>query len=127
MIINLDNVKNITLCYENGEGHPIEKQHILGFNIQRRLKPPKTIYPYKGKATHRIKTFEIVLQDIDYSLRTDLAQLIVRYDDGSYDHFFIVWGSDDCTWDHSSLQKVHRKDNIISLTSNCESSFITNE
>lgn len=124
MKMNLDNVNNIVFCYENGEGDIIEKKHILAFNIKRKLNPPKTIYNYKSKATHRIKTFEIALQNIDYSLRTDLAQLIVKYNDNSYDHFFMVWGNDDCCWDHSSLQKVHKKNNIVSLTSNCESEFV---
>lgn len=116
MKINLANVKNIDLCYENCEVNRIEQIHLLGINIQRKFKCPHT---YKNKATHCIKTFEIALKDIDYSLRRDLAQLTINYHNGDSDHFFIIWGKDDCSWDRSSLQMVHKNQSYISLTSNC--------
>lgn len=121
MKINLSNVKNIELCYENCEVDPIEQKHLLGINIKRKA---KSTYLYKNKVTHYIKTFEIALKDINYSLRPDLAQLTINYVNDEFEHFFIVWGKDDCSYDISSLQKVHKKDNCSALTSNCESIFL---
>lgn len=123
MKINLDTVKNIELCYENCEVDTIEQENLFGFYIQRRMKD-KHPSPYKTKPSHYIKTFEIALQNIDYQLRTDLAQVTINYNNGYYDHFLLVWSKDDCSWDHSSLQKIHKKDNILSLTSNCTSIFL---
>lgn len=129
MKINLNNVKNIDLCYENCEVDTIFYHNLLGINIQRKLKAP---YTYRDKPTHRIKTFEIALQDTNnvlkdtgIMLRTDLAQLTINYLDGSFEHFFVIWGEKDCTWSYSSLQKVNKNNNKMSLTSNCESMFLT--
>lgn len=121
MQINISTIKNIELCYENGEGDRIEQNNLLGFYIQRKTKSP---YPYKGKETYYIKTFEVALKDTDYQLSRDLAQLTINYTNGDFDHFFITWGKDDCTYDISSLQKVNKRDNLTSLTSNCESQFL---
>lgn len=121
MKIKLADIKNIELCYENCEVDTIEEKNLLGFKIYRKTKSP---YDYKGKQTYRIKTFEIALKDTDYRLRRDLAQLTVNYKNGEHDHFFIVWGDDDCTYDISSLQKVHKNGMTTALTSNCEPTFL---
>jgi len=123
MKINQNNIKNIELCYENCEVDTIESVNLLGVSIARKNKSP---YTYKEQPTYRIKTFEIALKDTQYQLRTDLAQLTINYIDGSFHHFFITWGKDDCSWDHSSLQKVHKKNNLMILTSNCESLYLNN-
>jgi hypothetical protein len=122
MPINLKNIKTIDLCYENCEVDTIDGVNLLGFHIARKNKSSHT---YKEKTTYSIKTFEITLIDSPYRLRTDLAQLTINYVDGSFDHFFISWDKDDCSWDYSSLQKVHKQNNITILTSNCEPSFLT--
>lgn len=121
MKIKLADIKNIELCYENCEVDTIEEKNLLGFKVYRKLKSP---YDYKGKPTYRMKTFEVALKDTDYKLRRDLAQLTVNYKNGEHDHFFIVWGEDDCTYDISSLQKVHKNGKTTALTSNCESVFL---
>lgn len=128
MQINVDTIKKIDLCYENCEVDTIYYHNLLGINIQRKT---KSCHTYQDKASYNIKTFEIalhddnhVLKDMQIMLRTDLAQFTIHYLNGSFDHFFIVWGKKDCLWDHSSLQKVHHKDNIMTLTSNCESIFL---
>lgn len=121
MKINLDSIKNIELCYENCEVDKIENKNLLGLSIARKL---KSKYDYKNKPAFNIKTFEIALKDTYYTLRTDLAQLTINYNDGNFDHFYIAWGEKDISWGTSSLQKVHRNDNQTSLTSNCESEFL---
>lgn len=121
MKINLDNIKNIELCYENCEVDTIFHHDLLGVRIAR---TSKCSYTYKDKPTYRIKTFEIAIKNTSYSLRRDLAQLTINYINGEFDHFFIVWGKDDCSWDISSLQQVHKQNNLMSLTSNCESIFL---
>lgn len=121
MKINLDNIKNIELCYENCEVDKIDNKNLLGLIITRKN---KSVHTYRNLPAFNIKTFEIALKDTYYKLRTDLAQLTINYNDGSFDHFFITWGHNDISWDCSSLQKVHRNDNRISLTSNCDSQFI---
>lgn len=121
MKINLDNIKNIALCYENCEVDNIDHKNLLGLTIGRKS---KSNHIYQDKPAFYIKTFEIALKDTYYTLRTDLAQLTINYNDGSFDHFFISWDSNDCSWGYSSLQKVHKNDNITSLTSNCDTKFL---
>lgn len=122
MKINVKKIKNIELCYENCEVDTVESANIVGVRIARKNKSP---YTYKEQPTHFIKTFELALQDSPYQLRTDLAQLTINYIDGSFNHFFITWDKNDCSWDHSSLQKVHKKNNLMILTSNCESTLLS--
>lgn len=121
MKIILENIKNIQLCYENCEVDTVYYNNLLGIHIPRKNKSSHT---YQNKPTYSIKTFEIAIKDIDYSLRTDLAQLTINYVDGNFDHFFVVWDKNDCSYDVSSLQKVRKEDNKMSLTSNCESIFL---
>lgn len=120
MKIILDDIKSIELCYENGTGPTILREQLIGLVVKRKTRSP---YQNKGKPCFYIKTFEIVVGDPNYQLGTDLAQLTLNYTNNDFDHFFIVWGDNDCTWDCSSLQEVHKSDAHVSLTSNCNSTY----
>jgi hypothetical protein len=119
--MNINLIKNIDLCYENSDVDTIEQKNLLGVLIKRRV---KTTHFFNQKQCYRIKTFEVALKDTDCKLRKDLAQMTINYINGSFDHFFIAWNKDDLCYYESSLQTLHKKDNVTSLTSNCESSFV---
>lgn len=121
MELNLETVKKIELCYENCDQDIIYFNSLLGINLEDKKEYPTS---YTDKAAYSVKTFEIAIKDDFYSLRTDLAQFFIHYMDGNVEHYFVGWGKDDCEWDKSSLQKVYKKDNYETLTSNCESSFL---
>lgn len=128
MKIKLEDIKNIAFHYENCETDVVFNNNILGVSIPRKT---KSRHSTKDKTSYSIRTFEFalkddnhVLKDTNIVLRTDLAQITIHYTNGQYDHFFAVWGKDDCSYDHSSLQKVHKKGNLMSITSNCETSFL---
>lgn len=121
MKLNLDNIQYISMCYENCEVDKIEQSELRGIYIQRKT---KSKHSRQDKISYNIKTFEIALNHNNYEMRHDLAQLTIHYTNGEYDHFFITWGKDDISWDHSSLQKTHHSDKGVSLTSNCESVFV---
>jgi hypothetical protein len=128
MKIKLEDIKNIAFHYENCETDVVFSNNLLGVNIPRKT---KSRHSREDRVSYSIKTFEFALQDnnnvlkeTDIVLRTDLAQVTINYTNGDSDHFFAVWGKDDCTHDHSSLQKVHKKGNLMSITSNCESVFL---
>lgn len=120
MKLNISEIKNIELCYENFVVDIIEQKYILGFYIQRKLKPAGL---WKNKITQRIKTFEIALKECDYRFHTDLTQVTINFNNGDFEHFHIVWSKDDW-YDSSSFQKIHSLNNYTSLTSNCESCFL---
>lgn len=128
MIIDLENLKKIELCYENCEVNTIYYSNLLGIYMEEKAKFDLGL---SDKDSYGIKTFEIALKDTNevlketgMTLRTDLAQLRLHYTDGTFEDLYIEWGQEDCTWSESSLQKVHIKDGLMSLTSNCEPMFL---
>lgn len=122
MEFNLNNIKKIELCYENCDTDIIYFNSLLGIKLGEKTKSVHS--SYSDKVAYDIKTFEIAIKDDFYSLRTDLAQFFIHYLNGQVEHYFVHWGENDCQWDQSSLQKVSKKNNYESLTSNCESVFL---
>lgn len=122
MTINLESVKKIELCYENCDNDIIYFNSLLGVELGETTKSVHS--EYSIHTAYDIKTFEIAIKDDFYSLRTDLAQFFIHYLDGNIEHYYVYWGEHDCEWDKSSLQKVYKKGNYETLTSNCETMFL---
>lgn len=120
MIINLDSIKNIELGYANAHADTIYFYNLVGIKIEGKKR-----CRHMGSDAYNIKTFEIVLKDEEYfSIQNNLIELTINYLDGTIEHFFVQWGKKDSQWGTSSLQKIHKQQTYIILTSNCESSFL---